>query len=218
MTAFSPTADRSHYRRLALAAIGIALGGVGLVAWLLPTSRPLVYYFLYAVPAHLLVSVLANEPALLAAAKEGTPLAVAIAGTLGCIVAIVLDYALIGWFVNRRLIRAEIDDSKGFRIAQKYFGKAPLLLIVLSALLPVPFFPVKILAIISDYSLTRFIAALIVGRLPRFYLLALLGQKVKAPGSALASAGATLALIGIWGLWRTVKRNRSQKAEGKSQK
>ena len=132
------------------------------------------------------------------------------AGTLGCVVAIILDYALIGWFVNRRLIRAEIDDSKGFRIAQRFFDKAPLVLIVLSALLPVPFFPVKILGIIRDYPLQRFILGIIVGRLPRFYLLALAGQKVNAPGSALASAGATLALIGIWGLWRTIRKNRAR--------
>lgn len=211
MTDFSPAADRSHYRRLAIAATGVALGGAGIVAWLMPEARALVYYFFYAIPAHLLVSVLANEPALFAAAKEGTPLGVAIAGTLGCVVAIILDYALIGWFVNRRLIRAEIDDSKGFRVAQRFFGKAPMLLIVLSALLPVPFFPVKILGIIRDYPLPRFIVGIVVGRLPRFYLLALAGQKVQAPGSALASAGATLALIGIWGLWRTVRKNRRQR-------
>jgi membrane protein YqaA with SNARE-associated domain len=211
LSEFSPTDDRSRYRRLAIAATGVALGAAGLVAWLMPTYRPLVYYFLYAVPAHLLVSVLANEPALFAAAKEAAPAAVAIAGTLGCVVAIILDYALIGWFVNRRLIRTEIDDSKGFRVAQRFFGKAPMVLIVLSALLPVPFFPVKILGIIRDYPLPRFILGILIGRLPRFYLLALAGQKVQAPGSALASAGATLALIGMWGLWRTVKRNRARK-------
>lgn len=210
MTEFSPAADRSQYRRLAIAVTGVALGGAAVAAWLSPASRPLVYYFLYAIPAHLLVSVLANEPALFAAAKEGAPLAVAVAGTLGCVVAIVLDYALIGWFVNRRLIRAEIDDSKGFRVAQRFFGKAPMLLIILSALLPVPFFPVKILGILRDYPLSRFIVAIVLGRLPRFYLLALAGQKVQAPGSALASAGATLALIGIWGLWRTIRKNRAR--------
>ena len=215
MTEFSPAADRSHYRRLATAATAAGLAGAGIVALLVPAWRPLVYYFLYAVPAHLLVSVLANEPALFAAAKEASPIAVAMAGTLGCVIAIILDYALIGWFVNRRLIKAEIDDSKGFRIAQRFFGRAPFLLIVLSALLPVPFFPVKILAIIRDYPLTRFIAAILVGRLPRFYLLALAGQKVQAPGSALASAGATLAVIGIWGVWRTVRRNRKRESAPK---
>jgi membrane protein YqaA with SNARE-associated domain len=138
---------------------------------------------------------------------------VAVAGTIGSLVAIVLDYSLIGWLVNQRLVRRELDDSAWFRWSQKVFGRAPFLLILGSALLPVPFYPVKILAIASDYSVARFCLALVLGRLPRFYLLALGGQKVHAPNSAYASAAVALALIGGWGVWRTWRRttdNRQQ--------
>ena len=176
------------------------------IAW--PAGRELVGYALYAVPAHLLISVLANEPVLLAAAKSYPPAAVAIAGTIGCIVAIVMDYALIGWLVNQRLIRRELDDSKWFRWSQRVFGRAPFLLVLGSALMPVPFYPVKILAIASDYSVLRFSVALVLGRLPRFYLLALAGQRVQAPKSALLSATIGLGLIAVWCLWRTWQRNR----------
>lgn len=202
--------DRRHYRRWAIATGAVALLTAGLIALVLPSWRSLVWYFLYAIPAHLMISVLANEPMLFAAAKSASPLAVAVAGTAGCVVAIVLDYALIGWLVNHHLIRTELDDSRGFRTAQRFFGKAPALLILLSALLPVPFYPVKILAIARDYPLPRFIVALVLGRLPRFYLLALGGQKIQAPNSALVSAAAALALIGGWGLWRTIRRNRER--------
>jgi membrane protein YqaA with SNARE-associated domain len=132
-------------------------------------------------------------------------------GTAGCLVAIVLDYALVGWLTNLRLVKTELDDSRGFRTAQRFFGKAPFALILLSALLPVPFYPVKILAITRDYSLWRFVGALVLGRFPRFYLLALGGQKVQAPDSALISAGVALGLIAGWGLWRTIRRNRQAK-------
>jgi ribonucleoside-triphosphate reductase len=159
-----------------------------------------------------LISILANEPALFAAAKAAPPIWIATAGTAGCVVAAILDYALIGWFVNHRLIKTELDDSKGFQIAQRFFSRAPFILILLSALLPVPFYPVKILAIARDYSIGRFVAAVVIGRLPRFYLLALGGQKMKAPGGALVSAGVALALIGSWGVWRTIKRNRQKRS------
>jgi len=202
------TKTRSWYRRLATVVTLSALAAAGLLAILMPGWRPVIGYFLYAIPAHLLISVLANEPALFAAAKVAPPAAVALAGTAGCVVAIVLDYALIGWLVNHRLVKTELDDSRGFRTAQRYFGRAPFALILISALLPVPFYPVKILAISRDYSLWRFAGALVLGRFPRFYLLALGGQKVQAPDSALFSAGAALALIGGWGLWRTIRRNR----------
>ena len=202
---------RRKYRRLATVVALSALAVAGLLAILTPQWRPILGYFLYAIPAHLLISVLANEPALLAAAKLAPPAAVALAGTAGCLVAIVLDYALIGWLTSLRLVKTELDDSGGFRTAQRYFGKAPFALIALSAMLPVPFYPVKILAITRDYSLWRFAGALVLGRFPRFYLLALGGQKVQAPDSALFSAGAALALIGGWGLWRTIRRNRQAK-------
>lgn len=206
------TGPRPGYRRLAIAVTITALLVAGALALLLPQWRPLIGYFLYAVPAHLLISVLANEPALLVAAKLAPPAAVALAGTAGCVVAIVLDYALIGWLTNLRLVKSELDDSRGFRTAQRFFGKAPFALILISALLPVPFYPVKILAITRDYALWRFVGALVLGRFPRFYLLALGGQKVQAPDSALFSAGAALTLIAGWGLWRTIRRNRQSKS------
>jgi len=203
-------AGRQSYKRLAIVVSAAALLSAGALWLTRPELHSLISYFLYAIPAHLLISVLANEVALFAAAKSSAPVAVAVAGTLGCVVAVILDYALIGWFASRKLIKTELEDSRGFHAAQRYFGKAPFVLIVLSALLPVPFYPVKILAITRDYSLVRFLAAVVIGRLPRFYLLALGGQKVKAPGSALVSAGVTLALIGLWGVWRTIRRNRQK--------
>ena len=207
----NPGLDLSgKYRPAAIAALAAALALAGIVALMAPEWRGLAWYFLYAIPSHLLISVLANEPALFAAAKVAPPAAVAVAGTLGCLVAIILDYALIGWFTSRQFIRTELDDSRGFRAAQRFFGRAPFLLILLSALLPVPFYPVKILAIVRDYPLARFILALVLGRLPRFYLLALGGQKVQAPDSALVSAGVTLGLFAAWGVWRTVRKNRMQ--------
>ncbi len=205
--------SRRGYRRLAIGTTAVALAGAAVLGFGWAAFRPAVGYFLYAIPAHLLISVLANEPALLAAAKVTPPVWVAIAGTSGCVVAAILDYALIGWFVNHRLIKTELDDSRGYHTAQRFFARAPFLLILASALLPVPFYPVKILAIAREYPLARFIAAVVIGRLPRFYLLALGGQKVQAPGGALVSAGVALALIGTWGLWRTIRRNRQKRTQ-----
>ena len=213
----NPGFDLSRkYRPLAIGALVAALTLAGIVAGVAPEWRGLVGYFLYAIPSHLLISVLANEPALFAAAKAAPPAAVAIAGTLGCVVAIVLDYALIGWFASRQFVRTELDDSRGLRAAQRFFGRAPFLLILLSALLPVPFYPVKILAIVRDYPLARFIVALVLGRLPRFYALARVGEEVQAPKSALVSAAVTLGLFAAWGVWRTVRRNRKKKSEAGS--
>jgi uncharacterized membrane protein YdjX (TVP38/TMEM64 family) len=71
-----------------------------------------------------------------------------------------------------------------------------------------PFYPTKILAISRDYPLPRFCLALALGRLPRFYYLALIAHKVQAPKSALVSAAVALTLMAGWGLWRTWRRNK----------
>lgn len=211
---FADVPARNSYRTLAFVAGTLALGLAGAVALVWPELRQLVGYGLYAVPAHLLISVLSNEAMLLSAAKTFSPSSIAIAGTAGCLVAIILDYAFIGWLVNQRLVRTEINESRGFGTAQRIFSRAPFVLILGSALLPVPFYPVKILAIVRDYSITRFAIALALGRLPRFYLLALGGKKVQAPDSALLSAGVALALIAGWGVWRTYRRNRHRAKTG----
>jgi membrane protein YqaA with SNARE-associated domain len=204
-------ADTARRRRLAaFVLLGAALAAAATIALAAPMYRGLAAYGLYAIPSHLLVSFLANEPMLFAAARDYPPPLVALTGTLGCIVAIGLDYALIGWFVTRRLVRAELEDSKAVRIARRVFGKAPFLLIVASAALPVPFYPAKILAIVSDYPLRRFIPALILGRFPRFWFLAVVGDRLQASNSALGSFGAALALIAGWGIWRTIRRNRAK--------
>jgi ribonucleoside-triphosphate reductase len=193
---------------------GAALLTAGAVWVLAPAYRGLAWYGLYAVPAHLLVSFLANEPMLFAAARDYPPALVALTGTAGCIVAIVLDYALIGWFVTRSLVRAELEDSRAVRTARRVFDKAPFLLIVASALLPVPFYPVKILAIVNGYPPGRLIAALVVGRIPRFWFLAMIGDRVQASNSALGSFAVVLGLIAGWSIWRTVRRNRMAKRAG----
>jgi membrane protein YqaA with SNARE-associated domain len=208
-----PAATTRRRRIAAGLLLAGALGAAGFLALFAPFYRGLAIYGLYAIPSHLLVSFLANEPMLFAAARDYPPPIVALTGTLGCIVAIVLDYALIGWFVTRRLVRAELEDSKAVRIARRLFGKAPFLLIVASAALPVPFYPAKILAIVADYPLRRFIPALILGRFPRFWFLAIVGDRLEASNSALGSFGLALGLIAGWGLWRTVRRNRRRNPE-----
>ncbi len=199
---------RPSYRRAAIAALAAALVVAGVAAVVWPDQRGLVVYGLYAIPAHLLISVVAMEPMLFATAKSYSYLAVAIVGTAGCLVAIILDYALIGWIVTRRLIREELDDSRAFIRAQKFFGSAPFLFILVSALVPMPFYPTKILAISRDYPLPRFCLALTLGRLPRFYYLAVIAHKVHAPKSALVSAAVALTAMAAWGLWRTYRRNK----------
>jgi membrane protein YqaA with SNARE-associated domain len=171
-----------------------------------PRYSQLAIYGLYAIPAHLLISFLPHEPALWIAARLYPALVVAVVGTAATVVAIVVDYWLIGWLVNHHLVKPVVQDSRWFKFASRWFRKAPALLIAGSALAPVPFYPVKIMAIAADYPLRRFILALIVGRLPRFYFLARflaeLDDYAAPNNTTLMWIVLALAAFGAWRFWK----------------
>ena len=202
-------AQRERAAYVAIAAVAVVATSVFLIA---PEHRWLAGYGLYAIPAHLLISFLPNEPALLYVAKRYPPSLVASVGAAACAVAALLDFWLIGWFVSHGLIRSRLDGSRVYQIAHRVFEKAPFLLIVGSALAPVPFYPVKILAIAGGYPLVRFIVAVLVGRWPRFYLLAIGGREVQMPNSWLLVAAIALELLTLLGIWRTRRRSRARES------
>ena len=196
----------ASYRPAALisaAVFGLLCGALVLYD---PRYTQLAIYALYAIPAHLLISFLPHEPALWIVARLYPASVVAVVGTAATLVAIVLDYWLIGWLVNHHLVKPVVQESRWFKFASRWFRKAPALLIAGSALAPVPFYPVKIMAIAADYPLRRFIAALLVGRLPRFYILArfLAGlDNYAAPkNSTLMWIVLALAAFGAWRFWK----------------
>jgi membrane protein YqaA with SNARE-associated domain len=203
----------ASYRRTALVALAVAGAASGLTALFVPRYSGLAVYGLYAIAAHLVVSFLPHEPALWVAAQEYPAPMVAAVGTAGTIVAILLDYWLIGWLLNHHLVRPVVQDSRWFQFAKRWFHRAPALLIAGSALAPVPFYPVKFLAIASDYPLPRFIAALVAGRLPRFYFLAValaeVGERVEARTSTVLWLMLGMALFGAWRIWRA-RRGRNE--------
>ncbi len=196
----------ASYRPAAL----IAAGAFGLFCAALvlfdPRYSQLAVYGLYAIPAHLLISFLPHEPALWIAARLYPPLVVALVGTAATLVAIVLDYWLIGWLVNHHLVKPVVQESRWFTFAERWFRKAPAVLIAGSALAPVPFYPVKIMAIAADYPLRRFIVALVVGRLPRFYFLARVLSEVdeyaQPRNSTLLIFMLALAAFSAWRIWK----------------
>jgi membrane protein YqaA with SNARE-associated domain len=202
---FTPSARRRHTAYIIIALVAAVAGVAFLVT---PQHKALIGYALYAIPSHLVISFLPHEPAQLFVAKLYPPALIATVGVTSCAAAAVIDYWLIGWVMSQQLVRSRFDNWRPYQIAERIFKKAPFLLIVGSAFAPVPFYPAKILAIASDYPLSRFVTGMAVGRWPRFYLLAIGGQKVQAPNSLLLWAAISLAVLGLFQIWRTRRKNR----------
>lgn len=161
--------------------VTLVLGSAALLIDLLPEYYEITLFGLYSIPSHMLISPFPHEPYLLFISKYFSPLTISLVATLGCCIAGFMDYLLLMPLVNHRSLRPKFEKSNFYQKASSFFKKSPFLFLVGAALSPVPFYPIKFISIAANYPLWRYQLALIVGRTPRFFLLALLGQALQVP-------------------------------------
>jgi membrane protein YqaA with SNARE-associated domain len=137
----------------------------------------------YCIPSNSIVPV-PHEPGVLYFAKYYDPIWIALAATAGSVIATFADYAVVGHAVDHPVF-AGTRESRVFRWALRTMRRAPFAIVVLFSFTPLPISVIRILAPASGYPITRYIAAQVVGRLPRFYALAWLGSAILIPGWAL---------------------------------
>ena len=99
---------------------------------------------------------------------------------LGTIFAEYLNYMLVKLFLKIPKVD-DLREHRTFKKATYYFLRLPFVSLVIAAITPVPFYPFRIIAPASEYSLKKYLMALIVGRTPRFYILAYFGYSVSLP-------------------------------------
>ena len=145
--------------------------------YLFPQYSNLFLLFLYSIPGQFIVAIIPHEPIIFYYSKYFSPISVALVAVLGTLFAEYLNYMLVKWFFNIPKVD-ELRRHKTFEKASHYFLKLPFISLVVAAFSPVPFYPFRVIAPASDYSLTKYLLALIVGRTPRFYILAYFGYSL----------------------------------------
>ena len=159
---------------LAILAVPAAIST--LLVWrYLPDWWPLSFYFWYSIPGNSFM-LLPHEPAVVAAGTLYHPGLVAIVGGLATIPASAFDYQLF----RRAFQLGFMTQAKESRIsltAQRMFNVQPWWTTVFFAFSPIPFYPIRLVAPLAGYPATRYVAAVFVGRVPRYYLLAWFGEQ-----------------------------------------
>jgi membrane protein YqaA with SNARE-associated domain len=160
-----------------------------------PVERPpVLLLFVYAFVSNVALAVVPHEPVVIwYGARLGIWPTAAVA-TAGTLVASWLDYALFGSFIARR---AERGGAAWLRRTRAGFARAPFAIVALSGLTPLPFWPFKALAFAARYPLPRYLAAVGVGRFPRYILLAWLGTALVLPPAVLWALFITLFLLSL---------------------
>jgi len=155
----------------------VVLGCLGVSVFVFtfsPDLRQLIIFFFFTIPANSFTFV-PYEPALLYYSKLYQPLWLALLGGMGTSLAGFLDYQAVTYLFTYRKMAA-IRKNKYYLLVANYFRKVPFACLVITGFTPVPFHPVKFMAIATAYPFQKYLLALFVGRTPRYYLVALAGK------------------------------------------
>lgn len=150
---------------------------------------------LYAIPSNSVFPI-PHEPGVLLFAKYDDPVWIAAAATFGSIVMSFADYAMIESVLRRSRFAQQTRDSRLMQWGVRWMRRWPFGVVVAFSLLPLPISIIRVLAPVSGYPIGRYIAAQIVGRFPRFLILAMIGRAIQLPTWLLVgvTVGLTLAL------------------------
>jgi membrane protein YqaA with SNARE-associated domain len=171
-----------YWQRFGWALVGFA--GVGaLILYAAPALAGLFLFSIYSTPANSLLPV-PHEPGLLYFAHYYDPVWIALAGAVGTAVAACIDYPVVkSAFRHPKIRRAR--DTQLYRSSVRWLLRWPFLTIVAFAATPLPVYVVRVLAPATGYPLWRYMAATMVGRFPRYYLMAWVGHLYHIPAWAL---------------------------------
>lgn len=148
--------------------------------YLFPQYNRLFILFLYSIAGQFIVAIIPHEPSIFYYSKYFSPLSVTLVALLGTLFAEYLNYMLVKLFLQIPKMDV-LRKHRTFKKATNYFLKLPFVCLVIAAITPVPFYPFRIIAPASEYPLKKYLLALIVGRTPRFYILAYFGYSVPLP-------------------------------------
>src|SRR3989449_11120173 len=164
--------------------------------------------FGYAFLATVALAVLPHEPAVIWYGARFGVWPTALGAAAGTVAAALVDHRVFVPLIRRfrdaslRTPSGPSAPSQGATWADRFFRRFPFATIALSGLTPLPFFPFKALAFTTGYPLGRYLAAVTARSLPRYLLLAWLGEAVRLPLWLMATLLALLLIpslrIALW--------------------
>ena len=118
----------------------------------------------------------AFEPVLMAYGRSFPPLLLALVATVVSVGMESINYLGYGFLLrHRRLSRVRQASTRLTRL----FQRSPFLLCLLVAATPLPDWSARVLAALARYSSRRYLLAFVLGRVPKFWLIATVGHELR---------------------------------------
>ncbi len=151
---------------------------------------------------------LPTPPYVIALGQDFHPGIVALAGAVGNCIAAFVEYRFLTWFFTAADLQERVERNRIFQRFSAYFRRAAFVCLVFTGFTPIPFEPFRFAAILARYNLLLYLLAVLVGRFPRYYLIALIGDQFRIPTRSLVILLIVSLAIPIIGL--LIKRQTSE--------
>lgn len=168
-------------RKWIFTAIGISLS-LALGYLFLKGSRygQLIGFFGYMSVACTLVP-LPTPPFVIALGEVFNPSIVALTGAVGNVIAAFVEYHVLLWIFSRTELQQRVETNRIFQRFSHYFHRAAFACLIFTGFTPIPFEPFRFTAILTRYNLRLYLLAVLLGRFPRYYLIAFIGDQFQIP-------------------------------------
>jgi hypothetical protein len=168
---------------LFLRATGIAALFGFPILYLFPDSVPLVWLALVGIPANGPLSPIlptAFDPLIMEIGKYSPAIQTTLVAVGIYMYTEFINWHIYAWVLNWERM-ATFRTSRIVRWGTDRFAIAPMTTVIFFAATPLPFWVVRSLAILKEYSIGRFMMATAIGRFPRFFIYAWLGATLSVP-------------------------------------
>lgn len=143
-------------------------------------SRHLWVLFLYSIPGNFLIDVIPYDPIVILFGSLHNPLPVALVGVIGILVSETINYSFFEYITDLKFFEKILNNLFVVKLI-KLFNKAPFWTMLIVAFTPIPIYPFRFLVVMARFPMFKYLLALLLGRLPRLYIIALFGHLIKFP-------------------------------------
>ena len=162
-----PRTALSFRTKTIIVALEIAFVAALLLVWLLVDevrqSKSLWILFLYSFPSEFLIAPVPHEPIFFYFGKFYSPLLVAAVAVSSTVLTEALNYSVFGYVVDRKFF-ARVRESRFTRRIVDLFHRAPFSALFIAGLLPVPYYPFRMLVVLARYPVALFLLAVLASR------------------------------------------------------
>ncbi len=153
-------------------------------------------YFIYMSLACTIIP-LPTPPYVIGMGKIFDPEIIALVGAFGNLISAFFEYYFLTWLFSTTELQQKIEANKYFQRFVQFFNRSAFSCIIFTSFSPIPLDPFYLTAILTRYSLVKYLLALFIGKSLRYYLLAQVGDSFQIPNLYLIIMLIALVLVPV---------------------